>query len=375
MTTSPPRTHLTRVHEGPAALAALPVLDELCRATGAPLSAGALWCRAAADAAGPRAHPLLVCVQSDGETVAAAPLLLRRAYGVHEVRLMSDGRADHARLPARDAAAAEALAQGIAGLLARRRPWRLHLEQLPVQDPVLTALGRQLPLRTAPGIGCPVMPLDHDASVQHQLSQNGRRSWRNGRNRLARDGRATHLSWLRGPQVLELLPAVQDLRRERDHALGRASDLDSQRGRAFHQAIATQTASAGQLEALRLDIDGTLAAYVLVLRDGPVLHVWDGRVAPGYERYGLGWLSHVALLDHAHGDRSIERVDWMRGEQENKQRTTSVVVPSVEVRAESDRWLRGTDRAARWARARALSAARKAVPAHRRHQARALLRR
>jgi hypothetical protein len=54
-----------------------------------------------------------------------------------------------ARLLARDAAAAEALADGIVGLLAARRgPWRLDLAGLPLGDPTLRALAARLPMAT-----------------------------------------------------------------------------------------------------------------------------------------------------------------------------------------------------------------------------------
>jgi hypothetical protein len=51
-----------------------------------------------------------------------------------------------ARLLARDVAAAEALADGIVGLVAARRgPWRLALAGLPLGDPTLRALAARLP--------------------------------------------------------------------------------------------------------------------------------------------------------------------------------------------------------------------------------------
>jgi hypothetical protein len=368
--------HEVQVLRGTDALAALPELVDLCVATGCPVTAGPLWWRAAADAAGPAWSPVLVRVLRAGRPVAAAPLSVRRAaLGLRLIRSMSHARADHARLPAVDPAAAEALATALARMLARPGPWRLELDQLPEGDPVVAALGRLVALRTQPGTGCPEMLLDRAASLQSALSVNGRKSLRRGRNRLATDGRTAQMRWLRGDQALAALPEVQELRRARDHALSRASEMDDPASRGFHTTVTTGLVAAGQLELLRCEVDGALAAYAVVLLDGPVLRVWDGRVAPGHERYGLGWLADVEVLDRAHRDPSVVRVDWMRGEQESKLRSATGTVRPVSVIATSGPWL---DRGERWAQAvhhQALQTARRLVPPERRHAVRAALQR
>ncbi|MCW2665198.1 MAG: hypothetical protein JWN57_160, partial [Frankiales bacterium] len=63
--------HEVQVLRGTDALAALPELADLCVATGCPVTAGPLWWRAAADAAGPAWSPVLVRVLRAGRPVAA----------------------------------------------------------------------------------------------------------------------------------------------------------------------------------------------------------------------------------------------------------------------------------------------------------------
>lgn len=375
-TTSPisaaaPGSTVVRVASGRDALGAAD-LEQLCRATGAPVTAGPLWWRAASDAE-PAWTPVLLRAERDGELVGVLPLGVRRVLGVTTVRLASAGRADHARLPAYDGAAAQVLADALVHLLATRRPWRLALDQLPADDRVIAALAARLPVRVLPGTPCPYVDLAHDVPLSAQLSKNGRSNLRNGRNRLDTDGRQARASWTVGLDALALLPEAQALRRARDHAVGRSSQLDTRAGLAFHTAVATGLAGRGKLESLRYEVDGELAGYIMLARDGEVLRVWDGRVAPGYERYGLGWLTHCEVLEHALADPGVVRLDWLLGEQENKQRSATGSADAVHVRAESARWLAEAERRVAGVRGRLLVRARSLVPPERRAAARRLL--
>lgn len=364
----------TQVLHGTAALAALGRLVPLWETTGTPVTARATWLTAAATSR-PDWHPLLLLVQRDGAPVAAAALAEQRVRGVRTLRMLDLGHADHARLPARDAQAAHALVAALLAQLALTRLWRLDLAQLPPGDPVAALLEDRLGLRTSPGAPCPLSVLDGAQPLRESLSTNGRKSLRAGHNRLAADGRELVVTRLHGAQALAALPRVQELRRARDNAVGRASELDDPAGLTFHTGLATALAADGLLELQLVEVNGELAAFETCVRDGEVLRVFDGRVAEGYGRYNLGWLSTVALLERVHEDPSLRALDWLRGEQEIKTRTGAVAVPSVHLAGESAPWLRRLDLTGDRVREALLEVARRAVPPHRRHAVRGLLRR
>jgi hypothetical protein len=125
----------------------------------APVTARAPWLTAVLnDLAARRAfvRPVAVVVDDVPGEVPAAVAFLSVRPGVRSVVGMLTGAAGSvpggrppARLLARDAAAAEALADGIVSLLAARRgPWRLDLAGLPLGDPTLRALAARLPMAT-----------------------------------------------------------------------------------------------------------------------------------------------------------------------------------------------------------------------------------
>jgi hypothetical protein len=125
----------------------------------APLTARGPWLTAVLNSLAARrslVRPVAVVVDdAAGEVPAAAAFLTVRPGARSLVRLLTvaagtlPGGRPPARLLARDEAAAEALADGIVGLLAARRgPWRLDLAGLPLGDPTMRALAARLPMAT-----------------------------------------------------------------------------------------------------------------------------------------------------------------------------------------------------------------------------------
>ena len=361
---------------GATAIAQLAALEPFLQMAGAPVTARSAWLIAAARAEVGR-EPVLLAVWRDDACVAAACLSVRRRWGTTSVELMGSGRADHARLPAQDSAAAQALADAIVDLLHGFRTWRLRLTQLPPDDSVSLALSSRIVLRSDDGVGCPVTEVNHDVPLAGQLSVNGRKSVRKFTNRLEADGHQAVASWVTGNATLRVLPEIQELRKARDHAVGRASEMDDPTARGFHTELVTAYAGDNRLELLRYHVDSVLAAYAIVviddLPDGRVLRVWDGRVASGYERYGVGWLTAVAVFERALADHSVRQIDWMRGEHENKQRIATGVLNSVVLAGESAPWLTRWDALSRLATETVLGAARRLVPPEKRYRLRALV--
>lgn len=331
----------SQVLTGDDAVAALDRLAPLLARTGAPLTAGPTWWTAWARSRAGVAEPVLVTVSDDaGGPLAAAPLAVRRGR-LHDVVVgWGHEESDRAALPADDLRAADALAQAVAGWLGgRRRPWALRVEQLPDGDPVAQALARRLPVAAlVPGDGCPQTPFSADRDLAGHLTRNGRKALNQARNRLARSGLEPRFEVARTPdRVRALLPDVVDLRRRRDHALGRPAALDRPHRAAFYTGVALALAAEERLELTTTRIDGRLAAYVLALRDGPWLRLWDGRVDPAWDAWSLGRVVDLHVLEQALADPGLEGLDWMRGEEDYKRRAASQVLAAQHLLAASGR--------------------------------------
>ena len=132
----------------------------LARTLQAPVTARGPWLTAVLATLAVRhsaARPLALVVDDEAADVpsAAAFLLVQSAGPRTALTLLGaaagplPGGRPTARLLSRDVPAAEALADGIAGLLARRRgPWSLDLRGLPLGDVTVRALAGALPTAT-----------------------------------------------------------------------------------------------------------------------------------------------------------------------------------------------------------------------------------
>ena len=317
-----------RVLVGADAVAALPRLADLHAATDTPITARSTWLTAWARSR-PAAVPRLVLVEDEGAVVAAAPLAVLAGRVLSRVVAWGHEDSDAVRLPAVDAAAADRLAAALAAdLRSLRGPWVLRLEQLPADDPVVTALtGRHDGLDRVVGDGSPVTRFGPDRSLAAHLSRNGRRTVNSARNRVARAGVSLDVAVATGPdEVRRLLPAIVELRRARDHALGRPSAVDRPERYAFFTTALPDLAAAGELELSTAHVDGQLAAYVVGLRDGGWLRLWDGRFDPRWYDLGIGRILDAEVLTRALADPALCGLDWMRGEEEYKARAANDVV-------------------------------------------------
>ena len=339
---------------------ALEAATDLFDATGAPVCARPPWLTTWFEAF-PAAEPVAVVAGEPGRIDGLACLAVSRRGLLRTVTLAGAGPSDHGRLPARDAAAATALAGGIADVLRGvRRPWRLHLDQLPVGDPVVTALLAALP-RAYPEAGqpCPQVAFGPERLPAH-LTASGRRALRRACRRLDRTGLAMTVDRIRDPvQVRRLVPDLIELHRDRDHWIGRRSDLDDPGRRAFYSAVVSRLAETGGVEVFTLRLDGRLAAYFLGLRDGAVFRNWDGRISSAWPELSLGLLLYTELVSALLADPELTGIDLCRGTLQHKMHGVTEVQPTVVVRAESSARLRLALRGA----ARLRRAVRRRVPA------------
>jgi CelD/BcsL family acetyltransferase involved in cellulose biosynthesis len=350
-----------RVLTGRAAVAtALTSAGGLLTATTAPVCARPEWLLSWLEVYR-TVEPVAVLAGPPDDPHGLACLAVWRSGPVRTVTLLGDGASDYGRLPARDEPAAARLADGIAEILAGiRRPWRLRLAQLPVGDPVAGKLRAMLPgARLVPGQGCPRLLIGADRRIERLLSSQVRHAARQGRNRLAKQGLSPDLELVVDPtQIRALLPEVVALHRDRDHSLGRRSDLDDPDRLAFYTTVAARLADARLLEVLTLRLEGVLAAYLVGIPDTTAYRLWDGRISMQWPKARLGRLLDTAMVATVLSRPQVSELDWMRGELPHKLAMSTDVLPTEHLLAESSAPVRGLD----WAAAELRRGARSALP-------------
>lgn len=330
----PHAEHLT----GAQVLAALGVeLDALMDEVASPITARRPWLQCWVDA-NPDVEPWAITLRTeDGRLDGVALLGRSRQRGIHRITALGHGFSDRSRpLVARTPPAAEALARAVAEAVSARRPWSFVLEQLPVDDPVATRLESLLPRASlVPGDGCPVLHID-DRNPRSYSTKKTRRDVTQGRKRLAEEGLDLEIAYLDKPdEVVDAIPLVIDLRRQRDHALGRRSHLDDPRQREFYLEVVRAHAEDGLVELIIVRIGGVPAAFDLAFCDGSAYRLWDGRIASDFARFSPGHLSREALLERVVPDPVFTELDWMRGEQSYKRQLATSVEPTALLQAYS----------------------------------------
>jgi CelD/BcsL family acetyltransferase involved in cellulose biosynthesis len=320
-----------RVVRGPALLSQLgEALDDLHRATNAPVTARRVWLDAWVRSYGDF-EPWAVAVETDGRLEAAALLARRRRYGITEIVAMGHGPSDQVRLPARDARWAEMLAGAIVSELETfRQPWRLLLEQLPEGDPVARSLVAGLRCAAVvPGDGQPVLRFVKGRSLNAYLSRNSRGGAETKRNRVRRAGMTLTVESTRDPEaILPALPELERVQRARDQEQWGGSDLDDPRMAAFWRSVIADHARRGEVDLTLLRLSGHLAAFVVAFRDGDAYRFWAHRHDPAFGRFSPGALASQASVASALNDEAFVLFDWMRGEEAYKLRWCSEIVPA-----------------------------------------------
>lgn len=339
------------VVRGPAALRALADLAPLF--ADAPLTARPPWLIDWARAH-PEVEPVLVRVGDD----AAAPLARQRRGGLTLWTGMGHGDSDEIAWPARGPAAAGLLAEGVVALLTSTRgPWRLRVEQLPHGHIGAGAVAAQLPAGgLIEGVGAPWWDFVAGDGTAAALSKSVRRAIRTTVKGYAQQGLAWRVELLQDPAAVRAaLPEAIRLHRERDHALGRRSDLDAPSARDFYVRCVEQALATEGAVLARLEVGGRLAAYDLHLRDGATVRLKDGRVDPSAGG-SPGWvLVEAAAALHVREARHV-RWDWMRGATDYKLRCSSGVVAHEHLVAWSSPRLRAAEKALHAGRQRARAA-------------------
>jgi CelD/BcsL family acetyltransferase involved in cellulose biosynthesis len=303
---------MATVHTGAAARAALAEHAGFIDRDAPAYSASARWLSTAAELL-PAEPVVIVVASSDGAPAALAALGVTQRLGVGSVTTLGGEFSDYTRFPAVDGDAAVALAAAVADWLKQHRFWSLTLEQLPPDDPTLAALADLLPgAEIAPG---PVMPRIDGIASGYTPSRSRRRKVQKALNRLETDGLTCERLTVSEPQaVLDRLPQIIEVRRDRDHGVGRRSQLDDPTIRSFYERIVGDAARAGRAELNLVLIDGEVGAYAMVMKDGAAHRFFDGRIAHHLQRYCAGHIADMMAVMNAAEAPGVDTFDWLRGE-------------------------------------------------------------
>ncbi|HEX2701546.1 MAG TPA: GNAT family N-acetyltransferase [Acidimicrobiales bacterium] len=314
-------------------------LDDLHEATGTPVTARTPWLRAWVGAYAPEAPWAIAVRDACTDRLDGVALLSSRPHaGWDEITPLGRRQLDRGVLPARSAAAADALGTALAARLsACTRPWSLRVGQLPADDPVAATVVRRLEgARTLPGLPIPKVALEPATSATDLLGKGLRKQLRKARNRLADDGIEATVDFVADPAEVELLLAeVERTHRAREHHAHRVSDLESSPGLRFWRCVILDHARRGEVEVATLRLGDELAAYVVSLLDGDVHRVFDGRLSPAWSRFSPGRLLETATLERAVVDPRYRELDWMNGCASEKLLTANAADPTEHLVAAS----------------------------------------
>lgn len=324
----------SRTAEGEAAIAELDRLEKLWAELDVPVTGRRIWLECYIRAFS-STEPVVVTVEEDEQVVAAA--CLGRVGGpVVEWTALGHAASDYSMFPAVDDDAARRLATAVAARIRRgRRPWRLRLEQFPVQDPVLAHLRDMFEnVDVRAGISAPRLALTEPRHVNQHVSKSARRTHRKGWSGLVRDGHGPAM--IRGRDaatVVRLLDQIVELRQSRDREVRGYGDLDHPEFRHFYRLIMVELASAGELELHAVVVGETVIGYTIGFLDGFIYRTWDGRVHSDWTEYSTGRISDLEAIESALADRRFTTLDWMRGDQLYKRSAMTHIVEHQQMHA------------------------------------------
>ncbi len=263
--------------------------------------------------------PFVVTVRNsrDDRVEAAAALAYCLEHdGVARVVAMGHSSMAATWFPSRSARAERMLGRSIHDRLnAFESGWRLELYQIRHDDPVVKLLAQQLPhAEMTADQWVPRVDLGAATEINGLLSKNMRRQLRKARNRLREDDREVTLEIASTElEIVTLVPKLEAIHVERDHASGRDSDLDDPRARELWRKLVLAFAASGEAEVTTLLIDDEISAYVIGIIDDTSYRVFDGHLDQRFSRYSPGRLVESAVLERALADGRFVDLDWMAG--------------------------------------------------------------
>jgi hypothetical protein len=226
---------------------------------------------------------------------------------------------------------AEEVARRLAGVMLQRPVSSdLLLGPLAADDPTVHAFASALPGAQLLVVE-PIPTIQRDSpDVRAYLSSNVRRTLRKAKNRIDKDGHSMTVHFTTdATEIGSVIPQLERVHRERDHAHGRPSDLDDDRGRRLWRIRLRELAVANSLELATLRIDGELAAHALGVTDHPSYRVLEGRFVTDWGRYAPGRLLEAHVLKRVLEDELFTTLDWMTSVAPEKLLAANSVDPMV----------------------------------------------
>ena len=278
-------------------------------------STSSSWLGAAADFL--PTEPVVVTVRSAGELAGLAALGVTQRVRLRSITMLGGELNDYTQFFVAGDDAVAGLAFAVADWVSSHRWWSLSLGQLPAGDPVLAALAALLP-RAAIEPGAE-MPRIEGLKDGYAVNRNRRGKVRNAMNRMTTDGRACERLTITDPDLLaHWLPRVIDVRRERDHGVGRRSQLDDPGTCAFYGHVVAEAVRSGRGQVNLVLIDGAVGAYTIVMADGSTHRLFDGRVANDLQHYWGGLVANMMAVTNAIEAPGVDTFDWLRGKSIDK---------------------------------------------------------
>ena len=134
-------------------------------------------------------------------------------------------------------------------------------------------------------------------------------------------------------EIRDLMPALEQSHRNRDHDRGRSSDLDDDDTRQTWRSRLTDLSLDGLLEVATAHIDGSLAAHVIGIRDGETYRVLEGHFVTAWARYAPGRLVEAAVVQRMLDEPGMVALDWMTSVAPESLLATNGAAPMVMLRA------------------------------------------
>lgn len=315
-------------------LAVLAEVDELATRCDAPITARGPWLRATLESLGD-AHPWGVLAYDAYRRLVGAVLLVDQIAELAEVTSLLGTDAGHrGAILTQQPAVATALGRAVAEAIGTRRRWPcLSLGPLPATDVTVAAFVASFdgfalePMAPIPGIR-----RTGDGDAASYLANGMQRTLRKARNRMLTDGRRGRIATTADATViLEALPTLEQLHRERDHAQGRRAYLDDEISSRRWRGRLRTLAQTGRLELATLLIDDELAAFVLGSHDGASYQLLEGRFVSAWARYSPGRMLESAVVQRWLDDDTVCSFDWMTAAAPETLLATNVADPVVRV--------------------------------------------
>lgn len=291
-------------------------LENLYEATGQPLMARSRWLLSWAEAHNTW-EPLSVLVRDTYSNEIEAAALLAQRFRPDSLEVVGLGHGSSCtRLPTRNDESAQVLVQAIGEVLNRiPSRWRMELEQLPLGDPVATALRASLEhSHLVPDLRIPRVTFSSRVTVDSYLSRNMRKQIRRAYAHLEAQGIDVEVVFERDASAIAaLIPKLMDAHVERDHLRRRSSDLDDPTAKTFWQRVIHAHNEVGKVEIATLRLGGELAAYVIGFADNEIWRLYDGHMVSKFSAYSPGRLLEAAVVDRVVADEAFVELDWMTG--------------------------------------------------------------